>query len=143
MSSPGHRANLMDPTLRDVGFGIVNVPNYQSHGPQTIVVALYAQPADVSEVSTSAENQDGSLPNAQNINYVQSISAGKLPWNSFISGLLIGLIAMYLVIKHGHGIRKQILEGEKFIIRHPLLDATLIASAAVLYIISRSIGVIH
>lgn len=41
MNSPGHRANILNSTYRDVGFGVINIPNYQSSGPQTLVVAFY------------------------------------------------------------------------------------------------------
>ena len=44
MNSPGHRANILNGSFSQVGFGIVNAPNYRGTGPQTIVVALYAQP---------------------------------------------------------------------------------------------------
>lgn len=44
MNSPSHRANLLNGSFKEVGFGIVNAPNYQSSGPQTIVVAMYAEP---------------------------------------------------------------------------------------------------
>lgn len=44
MNSPGHRANILNTSYKDIGFGIVNAPNYQSEGAQTIVVAMYADP---------------------------------------------------------------------------------------------------
>ena len=44
MNSPGHRANILNTTYTEVGFGIINVENYQSSGNQTIVVAEYASP---------------------------------------------------------------------------------------------------
>lgn len=44
MNSPGHRANILNTSFQEVGFGVVNAPSYQGSGPQTIVVALYAQP---------------------------------------------------------------------------------------------------
>ncbi|HRK41176.1 MAG TPA: CAP domain-containing protein [Candidatus Saccharibacteria bacterium] len=40
MNSPSHRANILG-NYADVGFGIVNMPNYQGNGQQTIVVAHY------------------------------------------------------------------------------------------------------
>lgn len=40
MNSPSHRDNMLG-NYNDVGFGIVNVPDYQGHGNQTIVVAHY------------------------------------------------------------------------------------------------------
>lgn len=44
MNSPGHRANILNTSYKEVGFGVVNAPNYQSTGPQTIVVAMYGDP---------------------------------------------------------------------------------------------------
>lgn len=43
MNSPGHRANILGSYV-DVGFGIVNAPNFQG-GQQTIVVAHYGNPS--------------------------------------------------------------------------------------------------
>lgn len=44
MNSPGHRANILNTSYKDIGFGIVNAPSYQGEGAQTIVVAMYADP---------------------------------------------------------------------------------------------------
>lgn len=44
MNSASHRANILG-DYYDVGFGIVNTPNYQSSGEQTIVVAHYGAQA--------------------------------------------------------------------------------------------------
>jgi len=41
MNSPEHRANILNASFKDVGFGIVNIANYQSSGPETLVVAMY------------------------------------------------------------------------------------------------------
>jgi hypothetical protein len=45
MNSPGHRANILNSVYVDVGFGVINIPDYQNSGPQTLVVAFYAAPA--------------------------------------------------------------------------------------------------
>jgi hypothetical protein len=45
MGSPEHRANILDSSYQDVGFGIANSTDYQSTGPETIVVAEYGEPA--------------------------------------------------------------------------------------------------
>ncbi len=46
MASPEHRANMLDPSFKDVGFGFANDPNYTAAGggPMTIVVAFYGEP---------------------------------------------------------------------------------------------------
>lgn len=45
MNSPGHRANILNTSYSEVGFGMANSPNYQGTGPQTVVVAMYALPS--------------------------------------------------------------------------------------------------
>lgn len=45
MNSPEHRANVLNQYYTQVGFGYINIPDYQGDGPQTLVVAMYAQPA--------------------------------------------------------------------------------------------------
>ncbi|HUC90239.1 MAG TPA: CAP domain-containing protein [Patescibacteria group bacterium] len=41
MNSAEHRANILNSSYKDVGFGIANSENYQGAGPETIVVAMY------------------------------------------------------------------------------------------------------
>ncbi len=45
MNSAGHRANILNTNYQEVGFGVINIANYQSSGPQTLVVAMYAKPS--------------------------------------------------------------------------------------------------
>jgi len=44
MASPGHRANILNTSYSEVGFGYANAANYQGTGPETIIVAEYASP---------------------------------------------------------------------------------------------------
>jgi uncharacterized protein YkwD len=44
MNSPSHKANMLDGTFKEVGFGFANGPNYNGDGQQTVVVAHYGQP---------------------------------------------------------------------------------------------------
>ncbi len=52
MNSSEHRANILNTSYTNVGFGIINIPNYQGEGPQTLVVAMYASPAAVVATKT-------------------------------------------------------------------------------------------
>jgi hypothetical protein len=69
MNSPEHRANILNASYQEVGFGIINIPDYQNSGPQTLVVAMYAQPdsqavaaAQPSQSSPTAASRTGSAP---------------------------------------------------------------------------------
>jgi len=44
MNSPEHKANILNTTYKEVGFGIANSPDFQGTGPETIIVAEYASP---------------------------------------------------------------------------------------------------
>ena len=44
MNSPSHKANMLDGAFSEVGFGFANSANYNSSGPQTVVVAMYGKP---------------------------------------------------------------------------------------------------
>lgn len=48
MNSPSHRDNMLNAAFEEVGFGIANGDNYQG-GPNTVVVAHYADPAVLSQ----------------------------------------------------------------------------------------------
>ncbi len=48
MNSPSHRANILDDTFSEVGFGFANGDNFTGTGNETIVVAHYGLPVGVS-----------------------------------------------------------------------------------------------
>lgn len=146
MNSPGHRANVLDPDLEEVGFGIINVPSYQDKGPETIVVAMYGQPSV--KTAAAAPIQLPTTPNLasaepQNISYIQSVTAGKAPWSSFVLGLIIGGIIMYLAATHARRLRRALRTSENFVIHHPLLDITLVAFVVLAAIAGQTIGNIY
>ncbi len=62
MGSPEHRANILNSSYTQVGFGIINIPNYQSSGPQTLVVAMYASPYVVASNPSPAPTTTSSSP---------------------------------------------------------------------------------
>jgi len=53
MNSPEHKANILNSTYTNVGFGIINIPNYQGDGPETLVVAMYASPVAVAKTEST------------------------------------------------------------------------------------------
>lgn len=44
MNSADHRANILNKSYTEVGFGIANSSNFVGDGAQTVVVAMYAEP---------------------------------------------------------------------------------------------------
>lgn len=139
MNSSEHRKAMLDSDMTDVGFGISNVADYQGQGEETIVVALYAQPQTD---ATQVNSQFGSNP-ASSVSLGQVITGGKYPWLNFIAGITIGLISMYLIIKHSLRLRRWIRKGERYVLRHPVVDITLISLLALLIVASQTAGFIQ
>lgn len=60
MNSPSHKANMLDSSFTDVGFGFANSSNFNDSGPETVVVAMYGRPQ-----SLGVSNQQPAQPVAQ------------------------------------------------------------------------------
>lgn len=57
MNSPTHKANMLDASFTEVGFGFANSANFNGDGKQTIVVAMYGQPQVLSATAPTAADQ--------------------------------------------------------------------------------------
>lgn len=53
MNSPSHRANMLNNTFTEVGFGIANSENFIGTGKQTVVVAMYGKPQATTPPATT------------------------------------------------------------------------------------------
>lgn len=155
MNSSSHRANVLDKNYQDVGFGFADSENFDGNGPATVVVAMYATPitamADNKQLSpenlapeagSTTPTDTGVTAEPQTINRIQEITKGIMPWAQYIVGIVTGGVLMFLVIKHGIGIKKWIHKGEKFAIHHPVLDATLISLVILGIVLSQRVGTI-
>lgn len=82
MNSPGHRANILNAGYRDVGFGFVNIANYQGSGPETLVVAMYGTPAVTASatpapIATTPSQSGGGSTNAANAGGLATIKPSE------------------------------------------------------------------
>jgi uncharacterized protein YkwD len=154
MNSPSHKANLLDGSFKEVGFGIASSDNYQNNGPETVVVAMYGQPADQNAVSlpvadtsptppVTTNNSLAQEPSVKSISKIQALTDGRAPWLPFGLGLLSGLAIFYLLIHHGLAIRKAIRGGEKYVLSHPLFDITIVTMVAVCTLLGQNAGFIR
>jgi uncharacterized protein YkwD len=140
MNSPSHRQNMLDNSYSEVGFGFANANNYQGHGGETIVVAMYGVPAPA---GTPAPQQTGVYGTASiPVNRIQILTNGQMPWLTFAVGMLSGLAITFLIIRHGLALRKFALEGETFILHHPALDMLLLSLIVLGLFLGRTAGFI-
>lgn len=138
MNSTTHRRNLLDKDFAEVGFGIANSNNFNTGGATTVVVAMYTQPLPVGSVSSTNSDSAGTLGESKTISSANIYT--KSSWAIYIVGAIIGMAVMYLAGVHGNNLKKTIKKGEKFIIRHPLLDSGVICLIALGIILLRTAG---
>jgi len=197
MNSPGHRANILNTTYKEVGFGIANSVNYQGTGPETVVVAMYASPATVAAapVSTPAptapakstpaptteqpaaeqpapasdtpENKppetnktttpvtspaDGSKPStasspaptSQSVTRIQLLANSKAaPWSVFAVSTIATVALAIFFLRHGLLWHRVLVKGEKFVLKHRMLDIVLVSAAMLAVILTRTVGMIR
>lgn len=165
MNSPPHRENLLDKDFTEVGFGFANGNDYNNSGRETVVVAMYGRPQvlganqDTSSVPLTTTPTRGTAisseipvnstapitkePLSKSITRAQSLTGGKAPWFVFGVGIVTGLALMLLLIKHMVGLRHVLRNGERFMLKHPLLDTILISLVLLGSFLSQTTGVIR
>lgn len=141
MHSPDHRANILDNSFTNVGFGIAYSPDYQNQGPQTLVVAMYGEPATLT-ASTNPLSDSASIASTQRLSWAQLIIGNDSAWIAVGVGLITLILASYLLFNHGRRWKRLITQGEAFIVHHPLVDFTLMCLIMFGLVISSTAGYI-
>ncbi|HSW65559.1 MAG TPA: CAP domain-containing protein [Bacillota bacterium] len=190
MNSPEHKANILNNTYVDVGFGVANSSNFQGTGPETIVVAEYgspqpnaqpvaaatptpakptpaaAQPAQTPEeahanepasANESTANSETGKPQAnattkvetdivpapvqsKNISRIQLISGTNASWSMFAVSTIATISLAIFFLRHGLLWHRTLIKGERFIMKHKLLDLVLVAVGVLAVVLTRSAG---
>lgn len=82
MASPEHRANMLNKTYTEVGFGYANGSNFNHSGQQTVVVAEYALPLSTTSSPAPApasSSSSGGSTKASNTTVPTTSSAAPAP----------------------------------------------------------------
>lgn len=164
MNSSEHRANILNTSYQNVGFGVANSPHYQGHGPQTIVVAMYGQPADIAAANISFKvpaNQAASPlsqgsqagpsdvlgahqeANSRLVSRVQLLTKGHAPWSLLAISILMGLAILTFIVHHGVRLHRLITRGELFFFHHPVFDILVVLIATLGFVLTRTSGLIR
>lgn len=143
LASQSHKENLLNPYYSDVGFGITKSSDYSAAGggPMTIVVAFYGEPSS----GGSGQTQVLGDKSPSNVSFGQ-LALAKLPIAGAATNLIIAVAVGTLVFwfgRHYATLRHALRKGEKFVLRHPLLDIGLLVIIAVSYLLTRTAGLIY
>ena len=142
MNSAEHRANILNASYQNVGFGLAMASRYQGHGRETIIVAMYAAPA-TSDVTSAVLGDHTNLPSNQYVARVQVLTAGSAPWSLVVAILLTAVTAALFVLRHSLMLRRAVVRSEAFVIKHPLFDILLVSVATLGFMLTRSSGFIQ
>jgi hypothetical protein len=165
MNSPEHRANILNSSYHDVGFGIANIANYQNNGPETLIVAMYGslpgasqasrplsetvapviatlRPAASAPASTTTEKQNTVEPSTQHITQLELVSSNT-PFSTLALALLGFSACAFIVVRHSLAWRKMLVKGERFVLHHTLLDVIAITIVSAVLAVSHTAGLIR
>lgn len=158
MNSPEHRANILNKSYREVGFGVVNIPNYQGQGPETLVVAMYATPAagaipagvQTADLSQSAPITSHTSPavagdttGSERVARIQLAAGGQASWSLMTSLVIVTVALALLIVRHGLAWHRLLNRGERFILKHPVLDLMAVSLITVGLLVSHTAGFIQ
>ena len=153
MGSPEHRANILDPSYKNVGFGVVHSPDYLNDGPQTIIVAEYGLPAtDGTNIaaSTTGTPATGSVLNAssaetagQPVSRIQVLTGDKSQIPLLIIVALSGGAMALFLLRYGYRLHRLLNRGEAFVVHHPYVDIAIVFLITTGVLLTRSSGIIR
>lgn len=154
MNSPSHRQNMLDSNYTEVGFGFANARDYNSAGPETIVVAMYGMPASAGTAPTPVSEADlyapvtslspiTAEPQTKGIAKINTLTGSHIPWLTFAVGLTSGAIVVFVALKHSLALKRLVREGEWYVAHHPWQDIALVTIVMIGYVLLQTDGVIR
>ena len=156
MNSPEHRANILDSGYKDVGFGVASSVNYLGHGPEVLVVAIYAEPLGAAgNISsngsapnsvlgqTTSKSPSGTQTPESIVSRVQLMTGGRAIWSLTALSFATGIGLCLFVVRHSRRLKRLVIDGERIIVKHYALDIILAIVISIGFILTRSGGVIR
>ncbi len=114
---------------------VASVPSQQAAPAEETPAAEEPQP--VTSLTSVVEQP------TQQVARVQDLTNGRAPWALFAAGITSGSAVTGLLVTHGIRLRKLLRQGEKFFIKHPLFDLSLIGVAVLGVELTRTVGFIR
>lgn len=151
MNSKEHRANILNSSYEQVGFGVASVSNYLGKGPAVIVVAEYAQPTTavanihfhVNGPAVEAASTAQAEPQSRLVSRLQLLSNNQPSWLG-VAVIAVSASALTLfLIRHARQLKRWVHDGEVFIVKHPWFDTALVLVITIGIVVTRTSGVIR
>jgi uncharacterized protein YkwD len=136
MHSTDHRANMLHSGYQDVGFASVNIADFRGQGPQTVIVALYGEPASATPANATVHLGEGTA----SVSRIELISSAT--WTQLALAALCGAALMLFFVRHSIAWHKVLVRGEQFVVKHPLLDIVLVSTVVVTLTLAHAVGAV-
>ena len=144
MNSREHRDNILDARYQNVGFGVASSPNFQGHGPTTVVAAEYAQPVSTATALDSTKVSPTTREvAAQPVSRIQVLTGGQAAWSLALLSALTGAAVALFVLRHGFRLHRALNRGEMFVAHHPYIDIAIVFVITAGILLTRTGGIIR
>lgn len=146
MNSPGHRANLLNTTFADIGFGIANAEDFQGYGQQTVIVAMYGSLAPVVAPATPTVAHASTTPlvsQPQRISRLQLMVANTPAWAVGFTTLAVATFMLLFTVKHLRSVHRTFVRGERFLVSHVAFDFLTVGCIVLGMLLTRTAGFIN
>lgn len=110
--------------------------------PAPAPTAPTEQPTTTQKAEEKATTETQNLT-SQPVSRIDVLTDGNAQWAALTLSVLVTLGAILLVYRHGKMWRRYLIEGEHFLIKHPLYDIAIVAAVVVCVLLSRTSGFIH
>jgi hypothetical protein len=111
--------------------------------PTTPVVPTPAPQAPSTTKADQKATTETQNLTSQPVSRIDVLTDGNAQWAALTLSILVTLGAILLVYRHGKMWRRYLLEGEHFLIKHPLYDIAIVAAVVICFLLSRTSGFIH
>lgn len=126
---------------------IAEVDGAKSEQPVTVaadskvVSATMAKP-ELSPNKTDTVGALAAIPAPKKVSRLDVITKGALPWAASVMSVVALLGSGYVLGKHSRALHRLVVRGERYVLQHSVLDATIISFVWLCFVVSRSAGVI-
>jgi uncharacterized protein YkwD len=124
---------------------IVNPPAAEPApaAPPVDAVPAAPEPAAPAPEATEKATDETQKLTSQPVSRIDVLTQGNTQWAALTLSVLVTLGAILLVYRHGKMWRRYLVEGEHFLIKHPLYDIAIVAAVVVCVLLSRTSGFIR
>jgi hypothetical protein len=129
-------SNILNSSSNSVGFGVVNATNFMGIHNQKIVVEIFADNKNIplstlSAIDTKPDNLNTAVKSLAVIR-LNAITRNDNIFELYAIGFLMIAIVLVIFSKHTFKFHKWLTKGENLVIKHPLLDISLVLMFIVL-----------